>query len=464
MMRTLCNRYTNLTEADIIILEEIVSRLEIFAELVRADLFVDCITRDPNVAVVVAQSHYSKSVYKNEVVGEMAYRKNEPAVLRTLELGLYSKDFKGITQENIAVKQNVVPIKNKDDKVIGVLIMERDVSEDINNQRNLELLMETNEVLTEALFHNNIEFTDYINEGIIIFDDKGTVTFVNKGASDIYEKLGYQDELLGMNYQNIVFNNLSIDKLLTEKYISKQEFQIAEYNLEVRYIVMNKNSGSPYIVMLVKDVTEVRKKEKELILKSVAMSEIHHRVKNNLQTIASLLRLQSRRINNDLVRKAFDESISRIHSIAVTHEILARKGVDNIDIKEMLLRIVENFRLYSNSSHTDISFNVIGDTFDVGSDMATSIAMVVNEVLQNSIEYAFVGKEMGNVDIMIERGKFYSTVSIIDDGVGFDIKEIRKGSLGVSIVKSIVKDKLSGIFNITSNKTGTKVVFDFKNE
>lgn len=202
----------------------------------------------------------------------------------------------------------------------------------------------------------------------------------------------------------------------------------------------------------------------ELILKSVAISEIHHRVKNNLQTIASLLRLQSRRIEDLAVKKAFDESINRIHSIAVTHEILAQKGVDNIDIKEMLTRITDNFKLYSQDAQTEIEFNVGGDEFTVDSDMATSIAMVVNEILQNSLEYAFVDKTKGCIDIKIQRGKIYSTVSITDDGVGFDVNKVRTGSLGISIVKSIIKDKLGGIFDMASSENGTKVVFDFKNE
>lgn len=465
MLRTLCEKYTNLKESDIEMLEKIASLLNMFAELVKADLFIDCLTRDSNVAVVVAQAEFAGSVYHHSVVGELAYRKNEPAALRTLELGLYSRDFKGITQENISVKQTVLPIKNSEQEVIGVLIMEKDVSEDMDAKRNMKILMETTELLTEALFQrDDIGFTDYINEAIIIFDAQGVVSYANKGAVELYKRLGYQDEIMGMHFKNLAFNNYSLEKIIAEKYVSEHELNIGELTLEVKYTVMKRKDHLSYVVMLIKDMTEVKKKEKELILKSVAISEIHHRVKNNLQTIASLLRLQSRRIDDEMVKKSFDESINRIHSIAVTHEILAQKGVDNIDIKEMLIRITENFKSYSQDALTDIEFNVTGDEFTVNSDMATSIAMVVNEILQNSLEYAFIDRHKGCIDIKIQRGKIYSTVSITDDGVGFDINKVRTGSLGISIVKSIVKDKLGGIFDMASSDSGTKVVFDFKNE
>lgn len=465
MLRTLCEKYTYLKDSDIEVLENIASVMNIFSELIKADLFIDCLTRDPNVAVVVAQSDYSKSVYNQSVVGEMAYRKNEPAALRTLELGVYSRDIKGITQENISVNQTVLPIKNDNNEVIGVLIMEKDVSRDVDTKRNMKILMETTELLTEALFQkDDIGFTEYINEAIIIFDAQGIVNYANRGASELYKRLGYQDDIMGMYFKNVAFNNYSLEQIIAEKFVSEHELNIGGLTLEVKYTVMKRKGNVSYVVMLIKDVTEVKEKEKELILKSVAISEIHHRVKNNLQTIASLLRLQSRRIEDPAVKKSFDESINRIHSIAVTHEILAQKGVDNIDIKEMLTRITENFKSYSQDAQTEIEFNVDGDEFTVDSDMATSIAMVVNEILQNSLEYAFVGKTRGCIEIRIQRGKIYSTVSITDDGVGFDVNEVRKGSLGISIVKSIIKDKLNGIFDMASSENGTKVVFDFKNE
>jgi two-component sensor histidine kinase len=213
--------------------------------------------------------------------------------------------------------------------------------------------------------------------------------------------------------------------------------------------------------MVIKDITDEKAIEKELITKSMAMREIHHRVKNNLQTIASLLRLQSRRINSVEAKRAFNESINRVISIAVTHEILAQNGVDEVDIKTILERVVYN-ALSVPYEDCRIHLQITGDTFEISSDLATSIALVVNELVQNSMQYAFVGKSEGSIEIKIEKGIQYSNIFVKDDGIGFDIKNTRVGSLGMSIVKSIVEDKLKGCFSLESTNKGTKAMFGFR--
>ena len=193
----------------------------------------------------------------------------------------------------------------------------------------------------------------------------------------------------------------------------------------------------------------------------MAIKEIHHRVKNNLQTIASLLRLQSRRIEGTEAKKAFDESISRIISIAVTHEILAQNGVDDVDIKTILERIFSNVMKIT-TEECEIKLSITGDTFLIDSDTATSVALVVNELVQNSIQYAFIDRDSGVIEINIEKGIQYSSIFVKDDGNGFEKGKTREGSLGMSIVKSIVEEKLKGCVNIESNVNGTKVIFDFR--
>ncbi|MEK6264999.1 MAG: sensor histidine kinase [Clostridium sp.] len=214
---------------------------------------------------------------------------------------------------------------------------------------------------------------------------------------------------------------------------------------------------------MIRDITMMKDKEKELISKSVVIKEIHHRVKNNLQTIASLLRLQARRSDNQHTKDALSESMNRILSIAATHEILSKEGLDEVSIQEVITNIKNNSMRYFNVANKNIEVNVIGDNFKVCSDKATSIALVVNELLQNSMQYAFINKPSGSIDIIIEEGKIYSTIVVVDNGTGFDVNNVRNNSLGLSIVNSIVVDKLNGSINIASDFNGTKIIFDFKN-
>lgn len=469
MIRKLCKKYTELNESDIQKLEKISENLPIVADLVRADVFIDCVTSDPNAAIVVAEAKPTTytSMYEYSVVGELAYRKNEPAALRTLEIGMPTRDLKAITQENKTVRQNVVPIYNDSNQVIGVLIMEQDITKDVRQDRKMEFLAETAEQLAETLLNvrdSEYTITYHINDAIVMFDHNGIATYGNPGARKLYEKLGYRDSIIGMNFENLVLDDSSFNKLINEPSLKVSEVTVGKLTLQIKYAAMKQKNKIVGVTMLMKDITEVREKEKEIILKSVAIREIHHRVKNNLQTIASLLSLQSRRINNNLVNKAFNESINRILGIAVTHEFLAQNGVDDVDLKTIVTKIKNNTIKYGLSTMKNIKISIEGESITINSDKATSIALVVNELLQNSLEHAFGEKSEGLIDIWIQRGSVYSSIAIMDNGSGFDIKAIRRDSLGLNIVKSIVKDKLHGHLNMESSESGTKIIFDFKNE
>lgn len=471
MLKKLCGMYTDLSGEDIKILENMQVYLQSISNLSKSDIFIDCLTRQSGTAIVVSEAKPSNSIslYKDTVVGKLALIENEPAALRTLETGMGTSDLKAITQENRVVKQNTVPIKNNEGKVIGVLIMEKDITYDLSKNRNMEILSETTEQLSQTLMNlgssklsDTLDF-NLINDGIIIFNDHGISIYANKMAEDVYIKLGYKDKIVGMKFDNLVLSKTSFRKILNENNSISYEVLIGNFSLQIKYAVLKKNHSIYGIVMLIKDITDIKEKEKQLILKSVAIREIHHRVKNNLQTIASILRLQSRRINNEEAKRAFKESIGRILSIAATHEVLAQNGVDDVDIKTILSKIkdnaIRNFIQYN--KRIDVKF--VGDSFYVDSDKATSIAIVLNELLQNSLQHAFVDKNEGFIEIIIKKGIMYSDISIMDDGKGFDINLIKDESLGLDIVKSIVKDKLNGDINIESNESGTKAVFCFKN-
>lgn len=470
MLRELCRKFTDLHLEDIKKLELLSEFLPTIADLTKSDIFIDCLTRDPNVAIVVSEATplNSPSLYKSSVVGQIALRVNEPAALRTLQLGMKTRDLKAVTQENQIVKQNVVPIKNDFGKVIAVLIMENNITDHVNQNTNMEILSETAEQLAQTLLNihdseKEEDITYYLNDAIIIFNETGIATYANPVAKNLYENLGYRDKIVGMNFDNLALTGIKFYNIIDRKEASVREIEVGKFSLQVKYAVTRGRENLLGIIMLIKDITEVKEKEKELILKSVAIREIHHRVKNNLQTIASLLRLQSRRIDNEDAKKQFHESISRILSIAVTHEVLARNGVDDVDIKSVLSKIKTSTINYGIEPNKHIEVNVVGDSFEVNSDKATSIALIVNELLQNSLQHGFKDKENGCIEVVIQKGIMYSSISIIDNGEGFDTNIIKKESLGLNIVKGIVKDKLNGSLKIQSDVKGTNVTFDFEN-
>lgn len=467
MIRELCRQHTDLCDADIKKIIRVAENLDTIANLMEADIFIDCYTSDSDVAVVVAQARplNVKSLYKNSVVGQFAARNKEPAVLRTMEIGLPTSDMWAVTQENKNVRQSVSPIKNACGKVIATLIAEKDVTDDVQARKDLSLLARTNEHLMEALVSprdNGQGISYFVTDGIVIFDHLGLCTYVNPVADKLYKKLGYMDELVGIGFGNITLEDISFREVLEKKQSSLHDVKAGQLVLHIKYAVMkNKKSKLTGLVMLISDVTDVRAKEKELVLKSVAISEIHHRVKNNLQNIASLLRLQARRMKTDSGKTALKESINRVLSIAATHEILSEEGGDEVDIKTMLKKIQTGVADQSRSSNKDIVISIEGDTFVIDSDKATSIALVVNELVQNCFKYAFPHRKSGKIKICIKKGPICSSIFITDDGVGYNVEHIREGSLGFTIVTRIVADKLNGTISVDSGVEGTIVVFDF---
>lgn len=470
MLRKLCEVHTDLSNKDICILEEMEKNLQLMATLAGAFIFIDCLTRDSDTAIVVAEAKAPNylPLYQNSVVGKLALRKNEPGVLRTLEIGVESTDLKAITQENIMVKQKSVAIKNLGGRIIGVLIMEQDITEDVSKSRNVEILSQTTEQLAQTLINlkerdseNTVDY-NLINDSIVIFNDIGIAVYANYSAEELYKNLGYKEKIVGMNFNNLVLNDANFNEVIKERKSKIFETNVGRLSLQIKYALTQKNH-SYGVIMLIKDITEIKQKEKELILKSVAIKEIHHRVKNNLQTIASILRLQSRRVDSNEIKKSFSDSINRILSIASVHEVLAQNGIEDIDIKNILSKIKDNAIRNGVQSHKNISIELVGDSFNVNSDKATSIAIIINELLENSIKHAFNDNEEGQIKIIIKEGSMYSSISLTDNGSGFDEKNTKKNSLGLKIVRSTVKDKLNGDLNINTSKNGTEIVIYFQN-
>lgn len=469
MIRNLCQLHTSLDDQDIHIIEKLSEHIQLMADLNQAEIFIDCLTRKKDIAIVVAEAYPKKSKinYVDSVVGKYAFRSNEPAALRTLELGIPTRDLSAKTQEDIYVNQAVEPIKNPSGQTIACLIMETSIAEQERNEAKIKMLSETTENLANAILdYHSIDsiLEPYLNDGLIWFDQKGQVKKANQAAKFLYQKLGYFDDIEGLSFDNITLDGRAFKEILSQENLLESEINISNMSFYIKYAQLNDEKGQLHgVLTVIKDVTHEKTIEKELISKSMAIREIHHRVKNNLQTIASLLRLQSRRVHSEEVKSAFDDSINRIMSIAVTHETLAQKGLDDVDVKMILDRLVKN-TITSSQGLTRMTIDLQGESLMVKSDRATSIALVVNELVQNSIKHAFKGQTDGCIKIRISRGRQFASVLVEDNGIGFDTHNHKSNQLGMKIVESIVQDKLKGRFSIESSNLGTRSTFDFEIE
>jgi two-component sensor histidine kinase len=191
-----------------------------------------------------------------------------------------------------------------------------------------------------------------------------------------------------------------------------------------------------------------------LVVNSAIVREMHHRVKNNLQTIAMLLRLQLGEPDMD-PGEALRESINRILSIAAVHEVLSEKGFRMVDVKQVLEQVAQT--VTQNRLHLQRRLTVVirGDEITLPSREATALTLAVNELVQNALKHAFVGREKGRITVALERLPSGFQVAVEDDGIGLAGKEMEPRGLGLQIIETLVTQDLGGELTIEHTEGGT---------
>lgn len=182
--------------------------------------------------------------------------------------------------------------------------------------------------------------------------------------------------------------------------------------------------------------------------------EMHHRVKNNLQTIAMLLRLQLRQNGNQPSSQVLTQTMNRILSIAAVHEALSGEGTRTVELKTLIEQAANVVKQNMIQPGQEIRIEIIGDEIELPSHTATSLALVANELLQNAIEHGYSENGKGLVSVALIRLENEIALEVADDGKGLTASDITADSLGLEIVRALVTEDLRGTLEMTNNPTG----------
>ncbi|CAH2713805.1 putative sensor histidine kinase pdtaS [Neobacillus rhizosphaerae] len=464
MVEELCTLHTNLSDEDVQRINEIVVTLPLIADLNKANVFVDCPTKEGKHAIVVAEAAptTTKSVYKKPVVGKLVYEAFEPSVFFTLRTGKPMFLNRALTQEGKTVDQSVVPIKASNNRIIGTLIMEKDISEQVRYQQKMEALSEATETLSEILIgmtEGRSIIPEVIEEALFFIDHEGKVLYCNPAATNLTQEIGegnFKPGDLLVQYFPIIKKILSDPEELLVR-----EVNILNKVFQIKKITLGQQEKSNGTFVIFKNITELREKERELIVKSVVIREIHHRVKNNLQTVASLLRLQIRKGLPEESKVHFVESLNRIASIASVYEIiLSNSSVDDVDIYRLIEKIGNMLVFEAEHENKKVSISYSGPPhLLIKSNKAVSVALVINELIQNCVKHAFKSMNEGKISVLFAQNGNEIEVQVIDNGEGYSPKS--KDSLGLEIVGMMIEHDLSGHFSIEPAETGTIALVRF---
>lgn len=462
----LCKNYTDLNDDDIKILIEFNEKIDSMALLTSNDIFIDALTSNHEDSVVLAWARpEKKSLYNKSVVGDLAYYENEPGVYETMKSGKISRAIIGVSQEGVPIAQTVVPINNGN-KIIGVLIMERDITREIEQEQEVNVLKKTLEFFKKSLIELNIAesyFADWFNNGIFVLNRECTIIYANKAAYDLYMKEGSIDPM-GNDLSKFLGSFKDLDHLL-KKISSPTEIGYMDevYNFHIHPLGLQDDLEGA--VIIVQDMTELRKKEREIQGKDMLIREIHHRVKNNLQNIAAILQLQMRRTNSEEAKNAFIASINRIMSIATAHDVFSRQNINKIMLKELLGYILnatlENYKL----EYQNIIAVVEGHNVEISSIQAIPVSLIANEVITNSMKHGIKGDEVGEIRININESDHKICLEFYDSGkneLSYNINDESK--LGLQIIKALSQEQLGGTFAIgkENNETKAEIIFTKK--
>lgn len=450
VIRELCARHTDLNASDVAILESMAAHLPIIAALTGSDIFIDTLSLNGQDSVVLAWEHSpEESLYHGNVIGQFASIESEPAVYKTILSGETSRDVRGTSQEGTPVSQTVSAIRNQTSQIIGVLIMEQNITKQIWQEERFAFLSQTVEQLGDTLMHLSMTestFEAWLANGLFILNKYNKIIYANNHAKKIIERKGIK-KTINSDFSVIFPECITLTQLLDKLKNPMEIFLNDEcYRFEAYPLITDSEING--CAISVQDITDLRNKEHELNIKSTIIREIHHRVKNNLQNIASILRLQMRRSDSELVKTEFKESINRLVSIALVHELYATQTWDTIDLIELAQRILDSTIQNESLPSHHIRANVEGVHVELGSSQAVPLTLVINELITNSLKHGIAPLEEGEIIVRITEDEANVTLNVLNSGPPplKPLSEITKNSLGLQIVEALAVRQLGGTF------------------
>ena len=466
---------THLSTRQLLHLQRLVSWWGLLADLSFADLLLFAPLDDSGQRyTIVSQIRPTtgQTLYPDDHVGGLADDATRPLVARAYSLGEVVEGEIRLQPAGRRARVLSIPVLHES-TVIGVL--SREVSPDFAARRDpgelerryLDAFRRFAQMIASGRFPYKGEEVDHdevprVGDGMLILDNAGRVTYASPNALSTLHRVAVVGNVVGQRLGQVGLDQAPVGQARTTGAPASAEMERGAVTIQMMVLPLDELHGTGGLMVLLRDVSELRRRDRLLLSKDATIREIHHRVKNNLQTISSLLRLQGRRLASEEAKQAIEESVRRIGAIAFVHETLANESADDVDVKEVITRLVGTIEDGYTSSERPIDFEVSGDAGEVPAEIVTPLAVVLNELLQNAVDHAFPGRRsqggspIGSIEVEVGRIGDQLTLCVRDDGVGldadFDIDQQR--GLGTSIIRALTNSELGGSIRMQRREDG----------
>ena len=466
-------------------IRELVADWQLLADLSFADLILWVPIRKDismwptgHIAVAHIRPTTTSTVFINDVIGEEVLWGAKSAIDEALSGDEIVKSSNPEKIGEMQVKTETIPV-TFEGQVIAVISTHRNVEHSRSSGKLESNYREVAQHLFQMVAQGSFPYKDAgslfepaprVGDGLIRLDANSAISFASPNAKSAFSRMGWRGDLEGRNLgevaEQVVIASPNASEQAVRSRLNGKQLQRVEIDNQgatIDLLVLPLIVGTDKIgaIVLLQNVTELRRRDRELVTKDATIREIHHRVKNNLQTVSALLRLQSRRIEDPAAAAALDEAVRRIASIAVVHETLSNSTQTTVAFDEVLSSLVTH-ALELSPRMGELTIQRVGEIGSLESRVATPLSLVVTELIHNALEHG-LAKSGTHLKIELQRYSNEGLVTISDDGVGlpdgFDL--LTSSNLGLQIVRTLTENELMGELKLDSTDQGTQAKLRF---
>ena len=485
--RHLLSDQSSLTPDDVLRLGELTAEWQLLADLSFADLVLWIPKRqdqkswpEGHRAVAQIRPMTAATVFTHDLIGNEVTWGSRTDLDQALSSGEIIRDSRAEQVGEIEIKVECIPVFFLG-RVIAVISRHRNL-ETMRTPSRLELnYREIANHIYRMIAEGNFPVKDNVylaeaaprvGDGLVRMNISGEVLFASPNARSALNRVGWDKDVEGQNFGQVLDSLVSpISPLnpkeenwqisMSGKQLRREEFENSGGVLDLLAIPLTEGDNRIGAVVLVHNVTELRRKDRALISKDATIREIHHRVKNNLQTVSALLRLQARRIEDPKASAAIEEAVRRVVSIALVHETLSATSQDLVQFDEVITKIIQGASEL-NIRPNEIQIKKVGEFGLISSMVATPLALVLTELIHNALEHGL--SDSGDlVELRINRQAASMTITVTDNGAGIpnDFSLELNTNLGLQIVQTLTKNELAGKIEFIKQNIGTQVAISF---